>query len=74
MKFDKNTIGFVVLVAILLVSGVISLGLFRREMTAHDRLDVHTFPMTVGRDERATLATLKSFLSKSASILDGLSS
>ncbi len=48
MKFDKNTIGFVVLVAILLVSGVISLGLFRREMTAHDRLDVHTFPMTVG--------------------------
>lgn len=48
MKFDKNTIGFVVLIAMLLAASVISLGLFRREMAAHDRLDVHTFPMTIG--------------------------
>ncbi len=48
MKADKNKIGFMVLVVMLLVAGAISLGLFRREMVAHDKLDVHTFPMKVG--------------------------
>lgn len=32
----------------LVAASAISLGLFNREMTAHDKLDVHTFPMTVG--------------------------
>jgi len=48
MKISKNTVGFVVLIVILLVTSVFSLGLFRREMVARDKLDVHTFPMTVG--------------------------
>lgn len=49
MKIDKNTIGFVVLIVILLAASVFSLGLFRRDMAAHDKLDVHAFPMTVGQ-------------------------
>jgi EpsI family protein len=44
----KNTIGFTVLVIILLAASVFSLGLFRREMVARDNLDVNTFPMKVG--------------------------
>ncbi|MCX5666171.1 MAG: EpsI family protein [Candidatus Omnitrophica bacterium] len=48
MKINKNTIGFVVLIVVLLASSVFSLGLFRREMAAHDKLDVNTFPMTMG--------------------------
>jgi EpsI family protein len=48
LKFNKNTIGFGVLIAMLLAAGVISLGLFNREMSASDKLDVHTFPMMVG--------------------------
>lgn len=47
MKIDKNTVGFAALIIILLVACVISLGLFRRDMSARDKLDVHTFPMTV---------------------------
>ena len=48
MKINKNTMGFVVLVMILLAASVFSLGLFRRDMSAHDKLDVHTFPMRLG--------------------------
>lgn len=32
----------------LLAAGVISLGLFNKEMSASDKLDVHTFPIKVG--------------------------
>lgn len=49
MKLNKNTIGFAVMVVILLAASVFSLGLFRREMAAHDKLDVHKFPMRVGQ-------------------------
>lgn len=48
MRIDKNTIGFVALVVMLIGAATVSLGLFTREMKAHDKLDVHTFPMTVG--------------------------
>lgn len=48
MKFEKNTIGFVALVIMLIGSAAVSLGLFNREMKAQDKLDVHTFPMKVG--------------------------
>ena len=37
-----------VLIAILLISGAVSLNLFLRERSAQDRFDVHAFPMTVG--------------------------
>ena len=36
------------MIAILLIASVFSLGLFRRDMSAHDKLDVHAFPMKVG--------------------------
>jgi len=49
LKSDKNTIGYVILVVMLLAASVISLSLFKREMVAHDKLDVHTFPMTIGK-------------------------
>lgn len=45
---NKNAIGFVVLIVMLVAASAISLGLFNREMTAHDVLDVHKFPMVVG--------------------------
>ena len=48
MRSDKNTTGFAVLIAILLIASVFSLGLFRRDMAAHDKLDAHAFPMKVG--------------------------
>ncbi len=47
MKINKNTIGFVVLIGILLITSVFSLGLFRRDMSARDKLDVHSFPMVL---------------------------
>jgi len=49
MKINKDLIGFEVLIVILLVSSVFSLGLFKRDMSARDKLDVHTFPMVVGQ-------------------------
>jgi EpsI family protein len=48
LKFNKNTIGFVVLMVMLLGASAVSLRLFNSERAAHDKLDVHTFPMTVG--------------------------
>lgn len=48
MKSNKNTIGFAVLIVMLIAASAVSLGLFNREMVASDKLDVHTFPMTVG--------------------------
>ncbi len=49
MRLDKNTIGFVVLVIMLIGAATVSLGLFNREMKAKDKLGVHTFPMKVGQ-------------------------
>lgn len=48
MKFDKDKIGFIALIIVLLAAGAVSLELFNREMSASDKLDVHVFPMTVG--------------------------
>lgn len=48
MKMDKNSVGFVVLIIMLVVASVISLGLFQRERTSHDKLDINKFPMVVG--------------------------
>ena len=48
MKFNKNTVGFVALIAMLLAASAISLNLFSREMSASDKLDAHAFPMVVG--------------------------
>lgn len=48
MKINKNTIGFVVLIALLLVASAVSLRLFLRERTMHDKVNINTFPMTVG--------------------------
>lgn len=45
---NRNTIGFIILIVMLLVASAISLSLFSREMVASDKLNVHTFPMTVG--------------------------
>ncbi len=49
MKINKNTVEFVVLIAMLLAAGAISMGLFNREMSASDKLDVHKFPMKIGK-------------------------
>lgn len=49
MKIDKSTIGFMLLVVMLIGAATVSLGLFNREMKAKDKLDVHTFPMKVGQ-------------------------
>jgi EpsI family protein len=49
VKIDKNTIGFALLVVMLIGAATVSLGLFNREMKAKDKLDVHTFPMKVGQ-------------------------
>lgn len=49
MKIDKNTIGFVLLVVMLIGAATVSLGLFNRDMKAKDKLDVHAFPMKVGQ-------------------------
>lgn len=48
MKLNKNTIGFVVLLAMLIGTATISLGLFNRGMKAYDKLNIHTFPIDVG--------------------------
>lgn len=45
---NKNTLGFVALIIMLLAAGALSLQLFFRERSAHDKVDINTFPMTVG--------------------------
>ncbi len=48
MRINKDSIGFGVLIAMLVAASAISLGLFSRERVASDKLDVRSFPMTVG--------------------------
>jgi EpsI family protein len=47
MRISKNTIGFVILIVMLLAAGTVSLNLFMREKTAHDTLDINRFPKVV---------------------------
>jgi len=47
MKPNKNTIGYAVLILILLISGAISMQLFMRERTAHDALNINKFPKVI---------------------------
>ena len=47
MKISKNNIGFAILIAMLLVTGTVSLKLFMRERTAHDALDINKFPKVI---------------------------
>ena len=48
MKTDKNNIACAVLIVMLLMTGVVSLKLYLRERSAHDKVDIHNFPLTVG--------------------------
>jgi len=48
MKLNKNTIGYAVLISMLVISGTISMRLFLRERTAHDALDINKFPKVIG--------------------------
>ena len=45
---NNNQIGFVIIIILLLATGAISLNLFFRERSAHDRLDINTFPHKMG--------------------------
>lgn len=43
----KNTVGYIILVGSLIATSTISLNLFLRERTAHDRLDIHNLPLVI---------------------------
>lgn len=45
----SNTLGYIVIVALLLVTGIFSINLFLRERTSHDKLDIRKFPYQVGQ-------------------------
>ncbi len=44
----KNNIGFMAIIILLVITSVISLNLFFREKTSHDKLNINKFPQTVG--------------------------
>lgn len=48
MSQKSNTVGYIAIIVALILSSVISLNLFLRERTAHDKLDIHKFPLVVG--------------------------
>ncbi|MDD5136043.1 MAG: EpsI family protein [Candidatus Omnitrophica bacterium] len=54
MRVNKNTLGYAAIIALLVATSILSLNLFLREKTAHDKLDISTFPYKVmnwqGRD------------------------
>lgn len=45
---NKNTLGYIILAILLIVTSVISMRLFVRQRSDHDLLDVRTFPYKVG--------------------------
>lgn len=44
----NNTVWFVVIVAMLAVTGIFSSQMFLREKTSHDKVDIRVFPYTIG--------------------------
>lgn len=44
----NNTIGFIVIVALLLTTSIFSINLFFKERASHDKLDINKFPHQVG--------------------------
>ncbi|MFA5145939.1 MAG: exosortase C-terminal domain/associated protein EpsI [Candidatus Omnitrophota bacterium] len=45
---NKQTMGFLAIIALLVLTGVMSLSLLSREKAAHDRVDIRKFPYSVG--------------------------
>lgn len=48
MKINKNSVGYLILIVVLLAAGAVSLRLFMRERAAHDSLNINTFPIVIG--------------------------
>lgn len=44
----KNTRDYLLIISLLLITSVFSLGLFLKQKTSHDRLDMRAFPYTLG--------------------------
>ena len=44
----KQTFGYILIVALLVVTSLVSIRLYFRQRTDHDLVDVHTFPHTIG--------------------------
>ncbi|MFA5143008.1 MAG: exosortase C-terminal domain/associated protein EpsI [Candidatus Omnitrophota bacterium] len=49
MKSDKNILGYMLLVVLLLAASFFSLRLFSQEKTMRDTTDIHSFPHTIGK-------------------------
>ena len=47
-SMNKNTIGYITLIFLLIVASFFSLNLYFHERTAHDELDIRTFPYIIG--------------------------
>jgi len=45
---NKNTVGFAIVVVLLLGAGFFSINLYFREKTSHDKLDIKSFPKMIG--------------------------
>jgi len=48
MQNKNNTLGYIIVIVLLTVTSVFSLRLFFQQRSAHDRLDIRTFPYKVG--------------------------
>lgn len=46
---SKNTLGFILLIALLLLTSILSVNIFFSERVARDKLNIHTLPMTIGK-------------------------
>jgi len=44
----NNTVGFVIIIAMLALASIFSLQMFLKEKTAHDKIDIRIFPYTIG--------------------------
>jgi len=57
MTFNKTTVGYIVLIAMLIFTSAVSIQLFFRERSDRDMLDVRKFPMVIG-DLKGTDVTI----------------
>ena len=48
MKISNNTLGYILILALLSATGFVSVNLFFQERYAYDKLDINKFPHIVG--------------------------
>ncbi|MFH1593581.1 MAG: exosortase C-terminal domain/associated protein EpsI [Candidatus Omnitrophota bacterium] len=49
MRYNKSTIGYIIIITMLVVTSFASINLYFRQMSDHDKVDVRSFPKKLGQ-------------------------